>query len=291
MPRRPRRSPATNPTPERPPRGRRVARTTALLLAVIAVARASGTAAHAVDPAHAASGAEPPTLAAPLPVHPDRLQYRVAWNGIPAAEAIVAITPGLHAGQPSLDVETRARTNTFVDLFWSFRGTARTTMLADGLRPVQFTYQRTMAGTPYLTWVDFDRADDRAHSVYMRGSKQKQFDVDARDVVDPITAVFRARLSGAGPGDTRTYEVFTGEASYRIRLTIVAPDDIDVPAGHFHALRVVPEVWKLTTSAEPDERLRGATIWVADDPLRTLLRIRSEVFVGAVTLDLVKVDA
>lgn len=66
---------------------------------------------------------------------------------------------------------------------------------------------------------------------------------------------------------------------------------LEVPAGRFHALRVVPEVWKVTTSAQPDARLRGATIWVADDPPRTLLRIRSEVFVGAVTLDLVKIDA
>ena len=37
-------------------------------------------------------------------------------------------------------------------------------------------------------------------------------------------------------------------------------------------------------------RLRGATIWVADDPARTLLRIRSELFIGAVTLDLTQVD-
>ena len=263
-----RRSPATSRKPDRTTRGR-----LAILATVLALTCAASTAASA------------------LPVHPHRLEYRVAWNGIPAADATVAITPGERAGQASLDVETQARTNAFVDLFWSFRGTARTTMLADGLTPVEFRYQRTMAGTPYLTWVDFDQHDNRARSVYLRGTKKKQFEVDAANVLDPITAVFRARLSGAGPGDVRRYQVFTGEASYQVQLTIVGPDEIDVPAGHFHALRVVPEVWKITTSAEPDTRLRGATIWVADDPLRTLLRIRSEVFVGAVTLDLVKVEA
>ena len=229
--------------------------------------------------------------AAPLPAHPRRLEYRVAWNGIPAADAIVAITPGERAGQPSLDVETQARTNAFVDLFWSFRGTAKTTMLADDLTPVEFRYQRTMAGTPYLTWVDFDQQGNRARSVYLRGSKKKEFEVPAADVVDPITAVFRARLSGAGPGDVRQYEVFTGEKSYRIQLTVAAAEEIDVPAGRFRALRVVPEVWQMGEKAALDTRLRGATIWVADDPLRTLLRIRSEVFVGAVSLDLVKIDA
>lgn len=228
--------------------------------------------------------------AAAPPAHPRRLEYQVAWNGIPAAGASVAITPGLQAGQPSLEVEARARTNAFVDLFWSFRGTARSTMLADGLTPVRFEYQRTMAGTPYLTWVDFDAADQRARSVYLKGDKRKEFAIDGQDVIDPITAVFRARLGGAGPGDVRRYEVFTGESSYRVQLTIVGPDEIEVPAGRFQALRVVPEVWKVKGTAQPDPRLRGATIWVADDPLRTLLRIRSEVFVGAVTLDLVKVD-
>lgn len=261
-------SPATSRKPDRRPRGRLVALAAALLLATAAAAAAS-----------------------PLPAHPRRLEYRVAWNGIPAAAATVAVVAGERAGQPSLEVETRARTNAFVDLFWSFRGTARTTMLAADLTPVEFTYQRTMAGTPYLTRVDFDRAGHRAHSVYMRGSRRKQLEVHADDVVDPITAVFRARLSGAGPGDVRRYEVFTGEASYRVQLTIVAADEVDVPAGHFRALRVVPEVWKITNTAQPDERLRGATIWVADNPLRTLLRIRSEIFVGAVTLDLVRVDA
>ena len=263
-----RRSPPTKRTPERRPRGPAALLAAALLIASAALAAAS-----------------------PLPAHPHRLEYRVAWNGIPAAGASIAITPGEHAGQPSLEVEAQAQTNAFVDLFWSFRGTARTTMRAADLTPLDFRFQRTMAGTPYLTWIDFDQQDNRARSVYLRGSKKKQFEVDAANVVDPITAVFRARLSGAGPGDVRRYEVFTGEASYRIQLTVVGPDDIEVPAGRFHALRVVPEVWKVTTSAEPDTRLRGATIWVADDPLRTLLRIRSEVFIGAVTLDLVKIDA
>lgn len=273
MPRR--NSPARSRKPDRAARWRLVALTAALLLATAAAA---------------ASPAVGPT-AAPLPPHPRRLEYRVAWNGIPAADATVAITPGERAGQPSLDVETQARTNAFVDLFWSFRGTAKTTMLAADLTPVEFRYQRTMAGTPYLTWVDFDARDNRARSVYLRGQKKKELEVDAANVVDPITAVFRARLSGAGPGDVRQYDIFTGEASYRVQLTIGAPDEIDVPAGHFRAFRVVPEVWKITGKAEPDRRLRDATIWVADDPLRTLLRIRSEVFVGAVTLDLVKVDA
>lgn len=223
--------------------------------------------------------------------HPRRLEYRVAWNGIPAAEASVAIRPVERDGRDSYEVEARARTNAFIDLFWSFRGTARATFLADALTPLHFDYTRTMRGAPQRTVIDFDPAARQARAVYRKGEKQRDLEVAGREVLDPITAVFRARLSGAQPGDAREYEVFTGESFYRVRLTVVAPDEITVPAGRFAALRVVPEVWKITRTAELDPRLRGATIWVADDQLRTLLRIRSEVFVGAVTLELTDVEA
>lgn len=223
--------------------------------------------------------------------HPRRLEYRVAWNGIPAAAASVAIRPVSQDGEEHFQVEARARTNAFVDLFWSFRGTAVSTFDAEALTPRRFEYTRTMRGTPQRTSIEFDPDVPRAHSVFLKGDKRREVAVDGRAVLDPITAVFRARLSGAQPGDVREYDVFTGESFYRVRLTVVAPDEITVPAGRYRALRVVPEVWKVTRTAQLDPRLRGATIWVADDPLRTLLRIRSDVFVGAVTLELTAVDA
>jgi len=229
-----------------------------------------------------------PSALAAFPPHPRLLEYRIAWNGIPAAGASVAITPGELAGRESIVVEAKARTNPFVDLFWPFRGTVRATFLRDGLTPLHFVYHRQMNGTPYLTWIDFDQ--ERARSVYIKGSRRRESELEGTGVIDPITAVFRARLSGAKPGDHLRYEVWTGESRYRVELDIDGPERIDVPAGRFSALRVVPTVWKVGSQPERDTRLRQATIWVADDPARTLLRIRSEIFIGAITLDLVKVE-
>jgi hypothetical protein len=230
----------------------------------------------------------PASPSAPPSHHPRRLEYRIAWNGIPAAGATVDITPGELGGRDSVTVEARARTNPFVDLFWSFRGTARATMLADDLTPLHFVYDREMAGKPYLTWIDFET--ERARSVFIKGSKRRDFAVDGSGLVDPITAVFRARLSGATAGDVLHYDVWTGESRYRVKLSVKAAEPIDVPAGHFNALRVEPAVWKVGDAPSLDTRLRAATIWVADDPQRTLLRIRSELFIGAVTLDLTRVE-
>jgi hypothetical protein len=217
------------------------------------------------------------------------LQYRVAWNGIPAAHAKVEITPRQVAGGDGVVVEATASTNRVVDLFWSFRGTARTTVLAEGLKPLRFVYDRQMDGKPYLTWIDF--GSDGARSVYVKGDRRREVQTSGPALLDPITAVYRACASGAKPGDRLRYDVWTGEARYRVDLAIEGPEPLDVPAGHFRALRVVPEIWKLGDKPELDTRVRQATIWVTDDPAHTLLRIRSEVFVGAVTLDLVSMDS
>jgi hypothetical protein len=232
--------------------------------------------------AAAARGAVPPP--------PRLLEYRIAWNGIPAAGATVSIMPSSVAGLDGYVVEASARTNAFVDLFWTFRGKAKSTFLADGPTPLHFVYDRTMAGKPYLTWIDFDADGDGARSVYIKGTRRREMEVDGQGLLDPITAVFRARLSGAKPGDRLRYDVWTGESRYRVQLDVQGLETIDVPAGRFQALRVVPEVWKVKSATELDSRLRGATIWVADDPGRTLLRVRGEVFVGAITLDLVKLE-
>ncbi len=213
-----------------------------------------------------------------------RLEYRVAWNGIPAASGRVTITPGDAGGAESLVVEASAATNAFVSLFWSFRGKLHTTMLGDGPTPRSFDYRREIGRTSHATTIDFDGT--RARGVYVHGEHRRELDLVA-DVLDPVTAVFRARGSDAGPGDALWYDVWTGEVRYMVRLDIEAREPIEVPAGRFAALRIVPHLWRIEGRPAPDTRLRRATIWVTDDPRHIPLRIESKVFVGAVRVDLV----
>jgi hypothetical protein len=215
---------------------------------------------------------------------PGRLEYRVAWNEIPAASGVVSIARGEIAGRETLVVEASGSTNAFVSMFWSFRGNLQTTMLADQLLPRHFDYRRDINGKPHATTIDFD--DAGAHGVYEHGGSRREADLGS-DVVDPVTAVFRARGSKAGPGDALWYDVWTGEVRYLVRLDITASEPIEVPAGRFAALKVVPHLWRIEGRPAPDTRLRRATIWVTDDEQHVPLLIRSKVFVGSVTVELV----
>jgi len=47
-------------------------------------------------------------------------------------------------------------------------------------------------------------------------------------------------------------------------------------------------VFKVGVERRPDNRLHKANIWVTRTPLRSILRIRSQVLIGSLTLDLVQ---
>ncbi len=228
-------------------------------------------------------------VVAPVDDPAQTLRYRVAWNGLGAARATIRVDPSDLAGQAAYTIDATAETNRFIDLFYEFRGHSRVIFLAADQTPLHFRFDRQIRGVPSSTTIDFRPSSNRASGLYVKnGVTKRQLELPGTDLFDPITAVWRARHDDIQIGERRGYDIFTGESRYRIDLEVEARDSVKVPAGTFSALRVTPQVWKIHgDDRPPDARLRHATIWVSDDDDHVLLKIRSEIFIGAITLDLV----
>lgn len=228
-------------------------------------------------------------LAAPLralgsPLALGRFEYRLAWNGIPAASASIDVRRDGASTTALYHVAAEARTAVLVDLLWSLRAEATSSFTADRLIPLGFRYDREINHERSVTDVIFDPA-----AAQVTGRRWRHGEIDFLDphdpgLLDPITAIFRALDEPVRAGDTSQYEVFTGEARYRVSLTVLGEDEVSVRAGSFPAWRVEPRVWKVGSGL--DRRLQDATIWVTRATPRTLLRIQSAVFIGTVTCDL-----
>ena len=65
-----------------------------------------------------------PASAAASPVATGRWDYRLSWNGIPAAYATVQVSRDPRTADPVYRVEAVAKTNWLVDLLWSLRAQA-----------------------------------------------------------------------------------------------------------------------------------------------------------------------
>jgi hypothetical protein len=140
------------------------------------------------------------------------------------------------------------------------------------------------------------------------GAARKYFIVSADEHVnepatlwfDRIDKQYRERLPRVVTDEHGVqWRVTEGHRPDRLRLSDLEGEDLLARVETFrrkreprrqHALRVEPQVFKVGSERRPDNRLHKASIWVTRTPRRTILRIRSQVLIGAVTLDLVRAN-
>jgi hypothetical protein len=211
-------------------------------------------------------------------------EYRVSWNGIPAARATVQLRESGAGTPPTTEMRADIRTNRVVDLFWSLRAQSWGRVDSTSLRPQHFEYDRRINGTREFTTVEVE-PDGQLTGRYARPGRVRLIEVRNPEVLDPIAAILQVLRDPPLDGHTRKYEVFTGEARYRIELRRDGSDVIKVPAGRFVAARLEPVIWRLEKK-ERDKRVRHLLLWMTEAAPHILLRIRSEVFIGAVYCDL-----
>jgi hypothetical protein len=217
-----------------------------------------------------------------------RAEYRLSWNGIPAGAATIEVRRDERAGELVYRVEAAARTSSLVDLLYRLRAHAASSFTSDDMAPLGFRYDREENSRHSVTDVTFKPFGPEATGIFHRGSETKILDAQEPGLLDPITAVFQALAQPVRIGDVMHYEIFTGEARYRVELAVTGEDMVSVAGGTHRAWRIEPRVWKIGTGV--DTRLRHATLWVSEDPTHILLRIRSEVFIGAVNCDLLRLQ-
>ena len=233
-----------------------------------------------------ATAAAPST--APSPIVTGRLNYRVSWNGIRAGDATVNVARVDDVAEPQYQVEGFVQTSWLVDWLWSLRARVSANFTTGDLTPLGFRYDRDINRDHSLTNIFYDPEHLHTTGILVRHERTTTLSVDDPNVMDPIAATFHALSEPIHVGDTFRYAVFTGEASYRVELNVIGEETITVAAGTFRAWRIEPQLWKVGTGV--DRRLRHATLWVSEAPVRAVLRIRSEVFIGAVNCDLQHLD-
>ena len=145
-------------------------------------------------------------------------------------------------------MRVQIRTNRFVDLFWSLRAESRAEVDSVALRPRHFEFDRSIDGEREFTSV-VAGSDGVLTGRYERPRRRyRLMEADGAGILDPIAAILRALREPPLAGQPRSYEIFTGEARYRVELRREGADTITVPAGRFAAARIEPVIWRLETN-------------------------------------------
>jgi hypothetical protein len=105
---------------------------------------------------------------------------------------------------------------------------------------------------------------------------------------DRISAPYFLRSLNWKVGDHRWIEIIESNTRFLFDLRAVGKEEISVPAGKFHALKMRPLLLELSPHKKKELEVKEAEMWVSDDPHHIPLRLKTASFIGYIYIDLAK---
>ena len=208
--------------------------------------------------------------------------YTVGWEGIPAAEATISVA----RDEGNYRVVATAKTYSGIDIFYRLRYRAEGLLTGSEMLPIKTTIDQEENSKVKNSEITF-HDDGRIEAV--RETKGKPIQVvdftPESYTLDPFSAAFIARGVDWKVGDTKTFSAFNGKTRYKIVLSAVGTDTIEVNGVDREVWDIMPKVYDLTDD-KLTKKLREAHIFVTTDSKREILKISSSVFIGSVTTEL-----
>ncbi len=226
----------------------------------------------------------------PLPT-PFRATYRIGWGGLAAARAELVIN---RTGSGPYEFRADTATLGAARSLWSFDAVVRSTVSSPQLRPIRIEQTEERSDRTLRETVKFDaNGAERVRTVVPKAanveakSESKHFESGL--LQDFMSAYLNLRSQPLVNGETRTVAVMSPSIPYLLTITARGREEIKIHAGRFRAIRIsVDSIQRVKGDGTlvPHKRFRSGTIWISDDTTRQILRVQSQVFIGAVFLEL-----
>ena len=273
----------------------------AILLFVTVLPFSAGTAA---DPAN-------PVPTKPLPDWYSRLSP-VAPGAVPpprSYNATYLITfGGLQAGQvdaqiaspsegPEIRTSVKAATTGVARTLFKLDATHLSVVDRHTYRPEYLEQTERQSSKSFSTRVDFtaDGATRQSRDLNKSESADTNFHKVRKfpypDLFDMEGIFLYLRSQPLADGDERTLLLMTSGSPYLVTVKVVGHNVAQVKAGSFPSIECSLKLEKVNKSGElePRKGFKSAEAWISDDSNRLLVKAQSEIFIGAVGLELEKV--
>lgn len=225
----------------------------------------------------------------PMPFHDgERLFYQASWLGIPAANAEILLHRDSH--DPDLwTAEAWIKTNRAVDVVYKMRDYLREDFRRGTFVPrTMFVRQNEGRRHDEFT-VNFDPS---SQLVTMRKQGPRGLQIRRFRAINPQGMASGAAMALSQPltvGSSLIFDVFSATSRYVLKFAVTGQGHLGTAAGSFNAIKIEPSViWMSDKSMR--EWASATTAWVSADERRLPLRIDAAIFIGAVRIDLVKVE-
>lgn len=219
------------------------------------------------------------------------LKYRIHYGFINAAKAEMVIADKLHmmSGRPCYKVDVYGQTVGFFDLFGKVNDNWGSYIDTAAIIPHKF-YRNIEEGR-YRKYesVDFDHYKHNATMVLLdkhtkKPKEVKEFSVpnNVQDIVSGYYFLRTVNYDELKPGDIVSLNAFFDEEIYDFKVRFLRHEKLKTKMGKINSIVLAP----IMPENELFDGENSLQVWISDDKNKIPLKIRAELFIGALEIDI-----
>lgn len=225
----------------------------------------------------------------------EHLVYEFGWQSISAATADVRVTTITDGGVPCYKIVMEIRGKSKLDWIWKVRDRIETITTVDSLLCHRFFFKQREGSFHLNTDVRLDPERNLLVSTRTRFRQGETKALSSKrstaDHFDPLSALYYVRRLELKAGEVHTIKAFDGKRTHDLTYTVLAEERIKIGLGEFDAWKIWPRIVRSSgRDAESNvNKVRKAHLWIDKKPPHNVLQVKSEVFVGKVYVELIKI--
>ncbi len=221
----------------------------------------------------------------------EELKYRVHYGFINAGVATMKIDDKIHMinGRPTYKVDVYGRSTGVFDVFTKIRDNWGSYIDTSAILPLK-AYRNIEEGKyrKYET-MDFDQKKKKVEMSWLdkntKKVKEKKTFETPKEVLDIVSGYYFLRTldySNYKKGDIISLKAFFDEELYDFRVKYSGRESLNTAVGKINAIVLTPVI--------PENKLfdgeNSISVWISDDANKIPLKIKANMFVGAVEIDI-----
>jgi hypothetical protein len=230
-------------------------------------------------------------LAAPAFGPGESITFRISYAHLLAGRARLTVADAEAGGRRALELVATARSEGFFAWLFGFRVRDRTIAIWDPATRCSLRIEKSLREGKAAR--DQEVVFDPAGFARVRDKKIKETDFEIEPCsLDILSALYVTRLRGLPKDGALELPVFDNGKRFRLAVSVVEREKLDLPAPFGKATPVVVVEPRLVEGTGLFVKEKGARlkIWLTDDERRVPVRMRSKVAVGSVSADVERYD-
>lgn len=218
------------------------------------------------------------------------LTFAIKWGVITGGYATLSIPSVDQIGdQKAYHILSEARSTGVVETFYKVRD--RNEAWMDTQQPRTLRYSKKISEGKYKVTetVELDQAAGTFHMTEIRhdknDAKEEKKGAIPANVMDVLSSMYYIRSQPLEVGKEFTVDVHSGDKTFPLLVKVEALEKVRVKAGKFLCYRVEPVLRERGIFISKGKKLE---VWMTADASHMPVLMRSEVFIGHVSAELVK---